>query len=75
LLRLGSPIQPLVLARPDTIVDLADQLSIAGLYGPPLHNWSSYDLEPGRMALCLVALSLRLSLDPPMKVGSVVSRR
>lgn len=60
LLRLGSPIQPLMAMGRDTLVDLADQRSITGLYRPSSSDWSAFDLAPGHMVLCQAATALRL---------------
>ncbi len=49
LLRLGTPIQPLV--APDAVVDLADQASIDTLYGEQVTDWTTHDLAPGQMVL------------------------
>jgi deoxycytidine triphosphate deaminase len=59
LLRLGSPVQPLT--DPGHVIDLADQDSINALCTHPLHDWDTFELAPGRMALCAVSQPLRLS--------------
>lgn len=59
LLRLGTPLQPLV-APPAAEVDLADQASIDTLYRPPIHDWDTFTLEPGRPVLCHVSEPLQL---------------
>jgi deoxycytidine triphosphate deaminase len=59
LLTLGSPLQPLA-TPPPRLVDLADQSSIDALYGDPIADWSTYDLDPGDMVLGAVANPLRL---------------
>jgi deoxycytidine triphosphate deaminase len=60
LLCLGSPIQPLVAFSPGQVVDLTDQDSIDALYGPPEHDWQSFDLPPGHVALCQAHCPVRL---------------
>jgi len=59
LLTLGSPLQPLVATSP-TVVDLADQSSIDGLYGEPVTAWETHELAPGAMVLGPVEQPLRL---------------
>lgn len=58
LLRLGSPLQPLI--DPGHHVDLASQESINTLYTDPLHGWDEFDLTPGQMVLCAAGEPLRL---------------
>jgi deoxycytidine triphosphate deaminase len=69
LLRLGSPLQ--LLARRGHVIDLADQDSIDALYAEPLHDWHSFELAPGRMALCCVAKPLRLGGNFAAAIGSL----
>lgn len=59
LLAAGSPLQPLI-APTSTVIDLADQSSINGLYCEPIATWSTYELAPGRMLLVAVENPLRL---------------
>jgi deoxycytidine triphosphate deaminase len=58
LLRLGSPLLPL--ADPGTVIDLASQNSIDGLYAEPVYNWDEFNLAPRQMVLCAVSQPLRL---------------
>jgi deoxycytidine triphosphate deaminase len=58
LLRLGLPLQPL--ADPGHVVDLADQDSIDDLCLAPAHDWDTFDLMPGQLALCAASEPLRL---------------
>lgn len=59
LLHLGAPLQPLTAPVPSE-VDLADQPSIDALYAPPVLDWDTFILAPGRLVLCQVAEALRL---------------
>jgi len=70
LLRLGSPIQPLIVPGAG-LVDLADQASIDALYEPPQHCWHSFDLAPGRMALCQAQRPLRLGAGLVGAIGTL----
>ncbi|GLY02155.1 hypothetical protein [Actinoplanes sp. NBRC 101535] len=60
LLRLGSPLQPLVSPGTPMVIDLADQRSIDALYRSPRPDWHSFDLKSGQLVLCPVAQPLRL---------------
>jgi deoxycytidine triphosphate deaminase len=68
LLRLGSPLQPLI---PGGRVDLADQTSIDTIYEQPVHGWDDFDLAPGRMALCVVDQPLRLGATLAAAIGTL----
>src|ERR1039457_5069692 len=63
LLRLGAPLQAMVAPSAHKVIDLTDQASIDALYEPPQRDWDSFDLTPGRMALCLAQQTLRLGLS------------
>ncbi|MFE6911909.1 dCTP deaminase [Streptomyces erythrochromogenes] len=69
LLRLGGPIQPLV--APDPVVDLADQASIDTLYGPPIVDWTTYDLAPGQMILAPASEPVSLGSDVMGMIGGL----
>jgi len=58
LLRLGSPMQPLI--DPGHLVDLASQESINTLYAESLHNWDEFELAPSQIVLCATRHPLRL---------------
>jgi deoxycytidine triphosphate deaminase len=58
LLRLGSPIQPLL--EPGSAIDLAIQDAIDTIYADPVHDWEDIWLQPGLMLLCSVTHPLRL---------------
>jgi deoxycytidine triphosphate deaminase len=58
LLRLGSPLQPLI--NPGHPIDLANQESINTLYAKSLHDWDEFELAPGQMVLCATRQPLRL---------------
>ena len=68
LLTLGAPLQPLLETGSAAVVDLADQASIDRLYQPPSAQWKTFDLSPGRMALCHVDQPLRLG---PRHTGAI----
>ncbi|MFH8640369.1 dCTP deaminase [Streptomyces goshikiensis] len=69
LLKLGSPIQPLV--DPGAVVDLADQTSIDTLYGPQITDWSTYDLAPGQMLLAAASEPVSLGPDVTGTIGGL----
>jgi deoxycytidine triphosphate deaminase len=71
LLRLGSPIQSLVVPGSGLMADLADQASIDALYEPPRHDWNTFDLAPSRMALCQAQLPLRLGAGSAGAIGTL----
>jgi deoxycytidine triphosphate deaminase len=71
LLRLGSPLQPLVGAIAAGTVDLADQASIDRLYQPPRSDWDTFDLRPGQLVLCQAAQPLRLSCCLAGAIGTL----
>ena len=70
LLRLGSPLQPLV-PRNSQVIDLAEQDSIDTLYEQPVHGCGDFELTPGRMALCVVEQPLRLGATLAAAIGTL----
>jgi deoxycytidine triphosphate deaminase len=70
LLRLGSPIHPLI-DPGGQVIDLADQDSIDTLYDQPLHGWDVFKLAPGRMVLCVVEQPLRLGAGLAAAIGTL----
>jgi deoxycytidine triphosphate deaminase len=71
LLHLGSPLQPLIGSDSGQVVDLGDQASIDALYDPPQDDWHTFDLAPGRLALCLAQRSLRLGAGLAGAIGTL----
>ncbi|MEW2273447.1 hypothetical protein GTY41_12900 [Streptomyces sp. SID685] len=70
LLSLGSPLQPLV--SPGTsVIDLAEQSSINGLYGEPVTEWNTFDVLPGELLLGAVAEPLRLGVGVMGMIGGL----
>jgi deoxycytidine triphosphate deaminase len=70
LLRLGSPLQPLI-PKDGGVIDLANQDNIDTLYEEPMHGWDSFDMAPGRMVLCPVEQPLRLGATLAAAVGTL----
>jgi deoxycytidine triphosphate deaminase len=71
LLRLGSPLQPLISGNGGHVIDLADQDSIDTLYNQPLHGWTDFELGPGRLVLCSVQQPLRLGATLAAAIGAL----
>jgi deoxycytidine triphosphate deaminase len=59
LVRLGAPLQPFGVDE-TVLVDLKNQASIERLYGPPVVTWTTYELPPGQVILCLSLERIRL---------------
>ncbi|QHC30714.1 dCTP deaminase [Streptomyces sp. HF10] len=70
LLRLGSPLQPLVVPGTE-VVDLAEQSSIDDLYGEPVTEWNTHDVRPGELLLGAVAEPLRLGAGVMGMIGGL----
>ncbi|MFE7132432.1 hypothetical protein ACFVIM_16395 [Streptomyces sp. NPDC057638] len=70
LLTLGSPLQPLT-GTSTQVIDLADQSSIDGLYGEPISDWTSYEMNPGEVLLASVERPLRLGAGVMGLIGGL----
>ncbi|MFY4719394.1 dCTP deaminase [Streptomyces sp. LaBMicrA B280] len=70
LLRLGSPLQPLVVPGAE-VIDLAEQSSIDHLYGEPVTEWNTHDVMPGELLLGAVADPLRLGAGVMGMIGGL----
>lgn len=70
LFSLGAPLLPLK-TRSSDVIDVAEQDDIDGLYAPPVPQWETYVLAPGRVVLAPTVERLRLPSDLTGLLGTL----